>query len=97
MPTDTDTQVALATRAQEDMDALVRSGTVAGAAALAPFRAAVRRALRASRTPEELRHHLLELVYAQSAEKLATQLARARLLARLGGSVAVQDEVEGRR
>lgn len=87
-------QVAAAKSAQEELDALVRSGTSAGASALGPLRAGVKRAIRMSRTPDELRHHLLELVYQQSAHGFANQLARARSMAQMAGAVAVQDDVE---
>jgi len=86
--------VVLAKARQDDLDKLVRSGTVAGVAALRPLRSAVRRAVLSAETPDQLRGMLLELVYQHGAEKLALQLGRARTIGQLIGQVAVQDEIE---
>jgi hypothetical protein len=86
-------QVRLATKAQDQVDQLAASGTAAGAAALASTRAAVRRALRESRSPEELRHHLIQVLHMVSADALAKQLAKAKTMGNALGSLAVLDEI----
>lgn len=87
-------QVLLAKKAQDSIDELVRTATTAGVAALSPTRAAVRRALTRARTPDELRHLLLEVVYEQSAQALAKQVMRAKTMGQMAGTVAVLDELE---
>lgn len=87
-------QAKLATDAQDRLEQLVRTGRSAGAAALAPMRSGVRRALKESKTPEELRHHLIELMRLQGPDALAKQLGRARDMAQMGGQIAVANETE---
>lgn len=88
-------QMGQAARAQADLDVLVKTSTAAGVAALAPLRVGVRKALSMSETPDQLRHHLVMLLYEESAMKFAQVLERSRILANLNGRLVVIDDVKG--